>query len=106
MRPTNKCIGGTHFQYITVIATLGELRKIFGEPEYEEPGDKTGYQFVAETDDGDVFSVYDRLEYRKLEEDEAINWHIGSHSKEISEKAKAEIIKIGVAELPKKQNKN
>jgi hypothetical protein len=33
-----------------------------------------------ETEDGTIFTVYDWKEYRKLNEDEDIEWHVGGHS--------------------------
>ena len=44
-----------------------------------------------ETNNGDVFTVYDWKEYRILKEDEIIQWHIGGMSKQITEQAKHEI---------------
>jgi hypothetical protein len=38
-----------------------------------------------------VFTTYDWKEYRKLDLDEQIEWHIGSHSKSISNTALEEI---------------
>jgi hypothetical protein len=33
-----------------------------------------------ETEDGTIFTVYDWKEYRRLGENEMIEWHIGGHS--------------------------
>jgi hypothetical protein len=44
-----------------------------------------------ETEDGTVFTVYDWKEYRRLEEDEDIEWHVGGRSGADTEKALNEI---------------
>ena len=53
--------------------------------------DKTNFDWEMETNNGDVFTVYDWKEYRILKEDEIIQWHIGGMSKQITEQAKHEI---------------
>ena len=46
-----------------------------------------------ETDNGDVFTVYDWKEYRSIKTPyETIEWHIGGRSKQITEQAKREIM--------------
>ena len=37
-----------------------------------------------ETDEGNVFTIYDWKEYRKISDIEVIEWHIGSFSKSTS----------------------
>jgi len=44
-----------------------------------------------ETEAGDVFTVYDWKEYRSLNENEMIEWHIGGMNRAITEQAKREI---------------
>ena len=43
------------------------------------------------TNDGDVFTVYDWKEYKALDEHEIIEFHIGGHSKAVTEQAKNEM---------------
>jgi hypothetical protein len=44
-----------------------------------------------ETEDGTIFTVYDWKEYRPLEENEMIEWHVGGRSGSDTEKALNEI---------------
>ena len=44
-----------------------------------------------ETSEGDVFTVYDWKEYRSLNENELIEWHIGGANKYATEQAGREI---------------
>ena len=43
-------------------------------------GDKVNFEWVMENEEGEVFTVYDWKEYRVLDENELIEWHIGGHS--------------------------
>ena len=93
MKATFKSANGTSFHNTTFSATVQDLRKILGIPREEQNDgeDKVNFEWVMETDDGEVFTVYDWKEYRKLEEDEEIEWHIGGDSGRITEKALEEI---------------
>ena len=93
MKATFKSATGTSFHDSTVSATVQDLRKILGIPREEQNDgkDKVNFEWVMETDDGEVFTVYDWKEYRKLKEDEEIEWHIGGDSGRITEKALEEI---------------
>ena len=93
MKATFKSANGTSFHNTTFSATVQDLRKILGIPrdEQNDGEDKVNFEWVMETDDGEVFTVYDWKEYRKLKEDEEIEWHIGGDSGRITEKALEEI---------------
>jgi hypothetical protein len=73
---------GTSFHGTTFTATVEDLRKILGEPDSEQNDgrDKVNFDWVMVTEDGTVFTVYDWKEYRKLGEDEEVEWHVGGHS--------------------------
>jgi hypothetical protein len=53
--------------------------------------DKVNYEWEMETSDGNVFTVYSWKEYKILHEHEIIEFHIGGHSKAVTEQAKNEI---------------
>lgn len=93
-KPTNKSIGGTSFHGVTFSATPNQLIKLFpnsyGASNYGQ--DKTNFEFILETDRGDVFSIYDWKEYRPIGMDEMIEWHIGAISEGVSLRAKFEVI--------------
>jgi hypothetical protein len=46
-----------------------------------------------ETEDGEVFTIYDWKEYRMIDVNEKIEWHIGSFSKGNSLDAQSEVLK-------------
>ncbi len=93
MKQTDKSANGTSFHDTTFIATVADLRKILGEPQCEQNDgqDKCNFDWTMETEDGTVFTVYDWKEYRRLEEDEVIEWHVGGRSGADTEKALNEI---------------
>jgi len=94
MKTTLKSPNGTSFYDVTFKASVNQLIKIIGEPTM---GDNTGkykvnFDWRMETDNGDVFTIYDWKEYRELDLDENIEWHIGAHSKSTSTVAKVELL--------------
>jgi hypothetical protein len=71
---------GTSFHGQTVYATVNQLIKILGEPDFTgDTSDKSQYDWIMQTNDGTVFTVYDWKEYRKYSKDKEIEWHIGAH---------------------------
>jgi hypothetical protein len=96
MLKTSKSSGGTSFHDTTVGTTVHTLRKLLGEPYYEgnDGEDKVNFEWIMETNDGDVFTVYDWKEYKVLDEHEMIEFHIGGHSKAVTEQAKNEIYDV------------
>ena len=93
MKPTEKDVNGTSFHNTTINCSVSTLRKVLGEP-YDENNsgeDKVNYCWFMETDNGDVFTVYDWKEYRVLNENETIEWHIGGHNQNVTEDAKYEL---------------
>ena len=93
MKPTTKSIDGTSFHDTTIKCSVSTLKKVLGEPEYEpnDGQDKVNFEWDMETNNGDVFTVYDWKEYRSLNEDDMIEWHIGGYDKKTTEQAKHEI---------------
>jgi hypothetical protein len=93
MKRTDKIANGTSFHDHTFIATVSDLRHVLGAPDFEsnDGEDKNNFDWIMETEDGEVFTVYDWKEYRPLPEDEVIEWHIGGRSGLITEKALLEI---------------
>lgn len=91
MKQTNKSTNRSSFHNETFYASVEDLRKILGEPKCEQNDAKVNFVWGMETEDGTVFTVYDWKEYRKLEEDEEIEWHVGGFSREDTSKALNEI---------------
>ena len=94
---SNKESNGTSYHGIDIKSTLNLLRKVLGEPQYihNTGDDRTNVDYVCETEDGDVFTIYDWKEYRKIGDDEVINFHIGAHTDRIAFNAKQELHKQG-----------
>jgi hypothetical protein len=87
---SNQDYTGTSFYGDTITCSPQLLFDLIGEPqEAENTGrDKVNYQWVCETDEGDLFTIYDYKEYRPLSNDEQVEWHIGARSSKISRYAK------------------
>lgn len=80
MRNTNQSPNGTSFHGDTVRATVNQIIAVCGEPEYRgySTSDKSQYDWVMETEFGQVFTIYDWKEYRNFGKDEVLEWHIGA----------------------------
>ncbi len=93
---TNKSVAGTSFHNTTITTTLSKLIMALGEPQYlqNDGSDKTNVDYECETENGDVFSIYDWKEYKKIDENEIIEFHIGAHSKSVSNVALEELLKV------------
>lgn len=93
MKRTDKIANGTSFHDHTFTATVDDLRNVLGQPKFEsnDGQDKCNFDWIMETEDGTVFTVYDWKEYHQLAEDEVIEWHIGGRSGADTEKALLEI---------------
>lgn len=88
-------MGGTSFHDSVVVASVNQLIKVLGEPDYDgnTGEDKTNFEWDMELDSGDVFTVYDWKEYRMIDLDEEIEWHIGGRSFVITDEAANQIQK-------------
>jgi hypothetical protein len=94
MKPTKQEVNGTSFHGSTVYTTVNELTKVCGEPVYNgnTGDDKVNFEWYMENSKGDVFTIYDWKEYRSLNLDEPIEFHIGSHTRTASNKAYSELL--------------
>lgn len=93
MKTTKKEVGGTSFHGTVMNCSVSTLKKVLGEPVYDgnTGDDKVNFEWNMETNDGDVFTVYDWKEYRSINEDEVIEWHIGGFNESATKEAKYEI---------------
>lgn len=96
MKPTKKLALATSFHNAVVNASVEQLKQALGEPQFSDNygNDKVNFEWIMETNEGEVFTIYDWKEYRVLEEDEIIEWHIGSHTIETSNIALTEILNV------------
>jgi hypothetical protein len=95
MKKTNSSTDGTSFQGVIIKASVQDLINVLGEPDFSDNTgeDKVNFEWDLETDEGNVFTIYDWKEYRKLDLNEQIEWHIGSHSRSISGDAQYEVMR-------------
>jgi hypothetical protein len=85
---------GTSFHGVTIRATVDQLTKAFGEPYDNNSGDdKVNFEWDMETDEGEVFTIYDWKNYRPIGRDEIVTWNIGARSKSVSNDAERELLK-------------
>ena len=82
MQKTNKSATGTSFYDVTINISINELKAILGNPtfkgDYSE--DKVTHEWVCETERGQVVTIYDWKEYRALNPDQEVEFHIGGHN--------------------------
>lgn len=90
---TEKTANGTSFHNSTINATVEDLVRVLGQAQYQsnDGDDKVNFEWTCETTNGDVFTVYDWKEYRSIETDEDIEWHIGGDSSAITSEAAREV---------------
>ena len=92
MKKTSQSINGTSFHGHTIKATRQELIDALGDPHYTDSVDeKSQYEWHFETNDGDVFTIYDWKEYYDHDSNVELNWHIGGHGWMSTATAKEEI---------------
>lgn len=94
-KKTYQSTDGTSFHGVVIRATVNQLISAFGDPTIvDNTGeDKTNYEWDMETNEGEVFCIYDWKEGRPLGKDEFVTWHIGAKSKSVSNDAEREILK-------------
>lgn len=94
--PTN--FKPTSFHHTTIVATPKELidlaESLGAHYHFGNTGeDKTNFDFDFETDDGIYFTVYDWKEYRVLNLDKNVTWHIGGETEYNTRAAVVELAK-------------
>ena len=93
MKQTNQSPVGTSFHDTVINTTVNKLIKAIGKPYMHKNlgDDKINFEWRMELEDGTVFTVYDYKEYRKLDLDEIIEFHIGGFNAHDTERALIEI---------------
>lgn len=92
MKTPTQTANGTSHHGSLFRATRADLEKVFGPPRYEDTiEEKVQAEWVFETDEGEVFTIYDWKEYRSYGLTEPILWHVGAHTRVASHRALQEI---------------
>lgn len=87
----------TSFHGDVIKATTNKIKKIIGEPDYNEQDiiEKVQKEWDRELEDGTPFTIYDWKEYRPYADGKTIGWHIGARSKEESAKVARVLKELG-----------
>ena len=93
MKKTDKLTFGASFFNETIEATSEQLWELFGEPSFNDNtgSDKVNLEWVLEDEEGNIITIYDWKEYRRIFDDEIIGWHIGGKEKLHTIKAKMKL---------------
>ncbi len=81
---TDKSANCTSYHGVEFSATPQQLIDLFPNSYHvcNNGMDKVNFDFTLETEDGNVFTIYDWKEYRPLEMDEVVEWHIGGFNEQ------------------------
>ena len=93
MKKTTKDQSGTSYYGHTVSCTPNELIKLLGNPQYDDNQgyDKVNLNWICELSDGRIFTIYDWKEYKQLDMNTQVHWHIGGHDENVTLEAKTEL---------------
>ena len=92
---------GTSWHGNEFLATVKELRDIFGNPDIVgDKDDKVQFEWILDLEVSNslgtsaAVTIYDWKEFRKYDEEELIEFHIGGFSRQITKLAEKEIKKL------------
>lgn len=90
---TTKSTNRTSYFGVRLVTTPEKLISLLGESTYglNCSGEKVKMGWDCETEDGDVFTIYDYYTHRTLEMNDVVHWHLGGFSKEATEKGLIEM---------------
>ena len=76
-----------------IVTNYPKLIEILGQPTFDDNTgqDKTNMEWVCESRDGFVFTIYDWKEYEPLNKEYEYGFHIGGFSEKETKMAKAEL---------------
>lgn len=96
MKKTEKSANGTSFHNVTITTTINDLTRLLGEPTYtgDPYEDKVSVEWICETEEGDIVTIYDWKEYRRLEDNELVEFHLGGQRKIHTLDGKEELVKL------------
>ena len=96
MKKTEKSANGTSFHNTTITTSINELTRVLGEPSYtgDFSEDKVTVEWICERENGDVITIYDWKEYRWIDKNEKIEFHLGGHSKLSTFNGKEDLIEL------------
>ena len=87
---------GTSFHGVTIQSTADKVEAVMGDSNGSSR--KTNFKWCGMTNDGQIFTVYDRKMFKGMKgtvsKNETVVFNIGGFSKESEEKAKEELIAL------------
>lgn len=97
MKVSDKSASMTHFMGHRIEATYAQIEKVFGKPQYEDIDGKVSAQWVLETENGELGTLYDwKVGFdATVWNSRTIQWHIGSHNELNAGKVQDALIKLG-----------
>ena len=89
-------INGTSFHGVVINTSIKKLKSVLGEPTIQDNTgeDKVNVEWGVITKQGIVGTIYDWKEYRRLGEDDIVQFHIGGKTEEDTLKVKNELVKL------------
>ena len=89
-------LNGTSFHGVVINTSIKKLKSILGEPTIQDNTgeDKVNVEWGVITKQGIVGTIYDWKEYRRLGEDDIVQFHIGGKTEEDTLKVKNELVKL------------
>ena len=96
MKKTEKSADGTSFHDVKITTSINDLTRLLGEPTYvgDFSEDKVTVEWICETEEGEVVTIYDWKEYRSIGKDEKIEFHLGGQRKIHTLNGKEELVKL------------
>ena len=82
MKKTEKSRNETSFYNTTITTTVNELIRVLGDPDEDSNTgeDKVNFEWICERENGDIVTIYDWKEYRMIDKNEQIEFHLGGHN--------------------------
>jgi hypothetical protein len=79
----SELVNGTSFHDVTIITSINQLTNLLGEPSIEDNSGeyKVNVEWEVITEEGTVGTIYDWKEYRRLDRDDIVEFHIGGFNK-------------------------
>ena len=89
-------LNGTSFHGVVINTSIKKLKSVLGEPTIQDNTgeDKVNVEWGVITKQGIVGTIYDWKEYRRLGEDDIVQFHIGGKTEEDTLKVKNELVKL------------
>lgn len=95
VKKSKKSPTGTSFHNVTITCTPQQLIDLLGPAQWggNDGRDKANFDWVCETGNGILFTIYDWKYYRPLDLNEEVAFHIGGESFTTTYQAREQLLK-------------